>query len=170
MFDHIGRKIQILAIVLCALGITASVVTGIVYISAIDSPDARRVWAGILFMFLGSLLSWVSTFVLYGFGHLIENSDTLVAHTMTQPAIPANHIPANTASAPKAAQKPAPEETPQSTTFKEKIKKVPTLTLKDIIQNPKEHLFGEKELQLIREELASRIIREELASRENAQK
>lgn len=164
MFDHIGRKIQILAIVLCALGITASVVTGIVYISAIDSPDARRVWAGILFMFLGSLLSWVSTFVLYGFGHLIENSDILVSQTMVQPAQPTYNVLANTASDPKAAQKPAPEETPkkapaeapQETAFKEKIKKIPTSTLEEIIQNPNEHLFGEEKLRLIRKELQAR--------------
>lgn len=29
---------------------------------------------GILTMVLGSLLSWVSSFVLYGFGEIVENS------------------------------------------------------------------------------------------------
>lgn len=32
------------------------------------------VWAGLAVIIIGSLLSWVSSFVLYGFGELVVNS------------------------------------------------------------------------------------------------
>ena len=162
MYDNIGEKIQKLAGVFCALGIIGSIVTGIVLIVQ------HSVGLGILCMILGSLLSWVSTFVLYGFGHLIENTDVLVARTKTPSSKPMQSTYTKAASAPITVQEPTsaetpakatketPTETPQNTTFEEKIKKIPTLTLEDIIQNPKDHLLGEKELQLIREELQAR--------------
>ena len=36
------------------------------------------IFVGFLFMLLGSLLAYVSSFALYGFGQLIENSDEIV--------------------------------------------------------------------------------------------
>ena len=74
MFDNIGSKIKSLAQVVCWIGIVASVIGGF---SIIVSND-EAVVVGLLTMVLGAVGSWVGSFVLYGFGQLIENSDTLV--------------------------------------------------------------------------------------------
>lgn len=74
MFDNISEKIKMLAKVVCWLGIIVCIITGIVLMTI----DESLVLAGILTAVLGSLLSWVSSFVLYGFGQLVENSDILV--------------------------------------------------------------------------------------------
>ena len=71
MFDNIGEKIKILAKVICWVGIIASVVAGCVLMGMAGD-------LGILLLLLiasvGSLLSWVSSFVIYGFGELVSNS------------------------------------------------------------------------------------------------
>ena len=80
MFNNIGEKIKTLAIIITILGIVASVISGIAFIvsSIVDSYDVSRLAAGIILgvltMVVGSLLSWISSFLLYGFGELIENS------------------------------------------------------------------------------------------------
>ena len=73
MFDNIGGKIKTLAKVVCWIGIIACIITGIVLMAT----DEELVLAGILTAAGGSLLSWVSSFVLYGFGQLVENSDII---------------------------------------------------------------------------------------------
>ena len=73
MFDNIGDKIKTLAKVVCWIGIIACIITGIVLMAT----DEDLVLAGILTAVLGSILSWVSSFVLYGFGQLVENSDII---------------------------------------------------------------------------------------------
>ncbi len=78
MFTNIGRKIQMLAKVLCWIGIAASCIYGIIVIVSGTSISrylgggGSLVLAGVLIMLLGSLLSWVGSFVLFGFGELIE--------------------------------------------------------------------------------------------------
>lgn len=74
MFDNIGGKIKTLAKVICWLGIIASVIIGFVLMV----QDEDTAFVGILIMILGSLGSWISSFMTYGFGQLIENSDILV--------------------------------------------------------------------------------------------
>lgn len=90
MFNNIGRKIKGLAKFICWVGIILSVLAGIVIILggassrsfesgyngerfAISSAGGSIV-AGILVIVLGSILSWVGSFVLYGFGELVDNS------------------------------------------------------------------------------------------------
>lgn len=83
MFNNIGEKIKTLAIIITILGIIASVISGIAFIvsSIVDSYDVSRLAAGIILgvltIVVGSLLSWISSFLLYGFGELIENSTIL---------------------------------------------------------------------------------------------
>ena len=86
MFDNIGGKIKGLAKIICWIGIIACVITGIALISDASKgdryyryTDGGEVFAGILVMILGSVLSWVGSFVLYGFGELVENSAKLVS-------------------------------------------------------------------------------------------
>lgn len=74
MFDNIGSKIKTLAQVICWIGIIASIIIGFVLMV----QDEDTVFIGILTMILGSLGSWTGSFITYGFGQLIENSDILV--------------------------------------------------------------------------------------------
>jgi len=74
MFDNIGDKIKTLAAIICWIGIIASICVGGRIISAVE--DAILI--GFIVMILGSLFSWVGSFITYGFGQLIENSDKLV--------------------------------------------------------------------------------------------
>ena len=74
MFDNIGSKIKTLARIVCWLGIIISVISGL----AIMVSNEETIFVGTLIILLGSIGSWIGSFVLYGFGQLIENSDTLV--------------------------------------------------------------------------------------------
>ena len=74
MFDNIGGKIKALAQVVTWIGIIASIISGI----AIISIDDEMIFVGLMVMIFGALSSWASSFVLYGFGQLVENSDKLV--------------------------------------------------------------------------------------------
>lgn len=85
MFSNIGGKIKGLAKFICWLGIIISVVAGIVLIiSARHSDgyysytDTNMIIVGIIVMVFGSVLSWIGSFVLYGFGELVDNSSKLV--------------------------------------------------------------------------------------------
>lgn len=64
------RKSKLLRHFFCWGGIIASVIGGIILITL----DEDLVWAGLAVIIIGSLLSWVSSFVLYGFGELVVNS------------------------------------------------------------------------------------------------
>ena len=73
MFSNIGKKIKELAQVFCWIGIIASLISGIVVIS-IDDDHAL---AGIMIIVIGALLSWISSFTLYGFGELIDQTQEI---------------------------------------------------------------------------------------------
>ena len=108
MFNNIGRKIKTLAKVLCWLGIIASVISGIVmvltgvalnstsvirgYGATVDAElgGAAAVVGGIVMMVVGSLVSWIGSFCMYGFGQLVENSDirTRVALQQSKKELP----------------------------------------------------------------------------------
>ena len=77
MFTNIGKKIKVLAIVLTVIGILAYVIIGVIIIANSRHND-ELVVIGIAIMIIGSLMSWLSSFILYGFGQLIDNSDILV--------------------------------------------------------------------------------------------
>lgn len=76
MFSNIGGKIKGLAKVFTWIGIIASVISGI---AMMLMDDDIFLFIGLIIMIAGSLLSWISSFMLYGFGHLVENSDKLVS-------------------------------------------------------------------------------------------
>lgn len=65
MFNNIGQKIKTLAKVLCWIGIVFSVITGL-------ASMALNPVAGILVAALGVLVSWIGSFLSYGFGELID--------------------------------------------------------------------------------------------------
>lgn len=72
LFDNIGAKIKIIAKVLFGLGVVAGLV-----IAYFVSQKGNDNLAMIVF-FVGILISWFSTYLLYGFGELVDNSQKIV--------------------------------------------------------------------------------------------
>lgn len=79
MFDNIGRKIKKLAEINTIIGIGASFLGGILMLFM-----TTQFLRSFLVFLLGSIASWIGSFVLYGFGQLIENTDILVAESKKQ--------------------------------------------------------------------------------------
>lgn len=75
MFSNIGGKIKNLAVVITWIGIITSVIFGIMMMA---TGYGEMVFIGFLVALVGSLLSWIGSFLLYGFGQLIENTDAIV--------------------------------------------------------------------------------------------
>lgn len=73
MFDNVGGKIKGVAQLVTWLGIIASVIGFMVLVGNEDTT-------GLAFavLIVGCIGSWLSSLTLYGFGQLIENSDSLV--------------------------------------------------------------------------------------------
>ena len=69
MFANIGGKIKGLARAVCWIGIIFSVIMGFVNIASGSSVMAASGW---VILILGPLFSWIGSFVLYGFGELID--------------------------------------------------------------------------------------------------
>lgn len=96
MFNNIGSKIKTLAQVVCWLGIVICVIVGIVLMA----QDEETVGIGLVVMIFGSLFSWIGSFMTYGFGQLVENSDILVSqnkNTIAHPT-PTNDVVLNNSS------------------------------------------------------------------------
>ena len=72
MFTNIGQKICFLAKTLCWLGLILSLIIGSASLAMAESGIA--IYFSILIMIFGPLLSWVGSFVLYGYGELIEST------------------------------------------------------------------------------------------------
>ena len=70
MFDNIGSKIKGLASIITWIGIIISVILGIVLMCL----GKTFVIVGLCVLFFGALMSWISSFLLYGFGELIERT------------------------------------------------------------------------------------------------
>ena len=68
MFDNIGKKIKGLASFITTVGIFVSVVTMLGLLSV------SRAGIAILIGIAGSLISWLSSFLLYGYGELIDKT------------------------------------------------------------------------------------------------
>ena len=74
MFYNMGKKIRALAVTLCWIGIGVFVISGLVAIClGFASHTLGLIALGILVLILGPLFSWLSIFVLYAFGDLVEN-------------------------------------------------------------------------------------------------
>lgn len=70
MFNNIGKKIQTLAKVVTVLGMILSVIIGIC--SGVIAGGAAGAISAIVVIAVGCLASWIGSFVLYGFGEIIE--------------------------------------------------------------------------------------------------
>ena len=67
MYDNIGSKIKGLAMVICALEVTACVIGGLVLLA----ETGELIFA--LLLLFGPVVAWVSSWLLYGFGEGIEH-------------------------------------------------------------------------------------------------
>lgn len=88
MFDNIGGKIKALAKFITWLGIAGSAIAGIAIISSGSQMpryygDNTMAIPGLLTIVLGSLFSWLGSFLLYGFGELIEQT-TMVNQNLSK--------------------------------------------------------------------------------------
>lgn len=75
MYDNIGEKIKGLAKVMFIVEAIAAVIGGLVLL--VDKFLA----IGLLTLFLGPVVAWVSSWLLYGFGELIDNACIIAANT-----------------------------------------------------------------------------------------
>ena len=74
MFSNIGEKIKTLAKVVCWIGIVASFGGGIAILVNSKGRSGVLIFLGFMTMVVGSLLSWIGSFFIYGFGELIERT------------------------------------------------------------------------------------------------
>ena len=80
MYTNVGKKIKTLAKVLAWIGIIASVIGGIVMMTAgVNITDfsgrtssASGVVPGLIMMVVGAVGSWLGSLCLYGFGELVD--------------------------------------------------------------------------------------------------
>ena len=76
MFDNIGAKIKTAAKIFCLIGIFFSIIGSFgLMVFSVGNTTVPNVLLAILMAALGSLLSWLGSFGIYGFGELVENSD-----------------------------------------------------------------------------------------------
>ena len=76
-YDNIGGKIKSLAKVAFIVEAIAAVISGLVMFA----EDDDMFLIALLVAIVGPIVAWVGSWLLYGFGQLVENSDTLVKNT-----------------------------------------------------------------------------------------
>ena len=69
MYDNIGGKIKGLAKTMFIVEAIGAVITGIVLLATNDD----LIFAGLLTLFCGPIIAWISSWVLYAFGELVED-------------------------------------------------------------------------------------------------
>ena len=72
-YENIGDKIKGLAQMAFVVEAIAAVIAGI----ALMISDEDLILYGLLVLIAGPIIAWVSSWLLYGFGQLIENSDII---------------------------------------------------------------------------------------------
>ncbi|MDR1330238.1 MAG: zinc ribbon domain-containing protein [Oscillospiraceae bacterium] len=84
MYNNIGKKIKGLAVFFAWLGMIGSIIYGIIMLmQGVNYGSDAMSGLGLLLMVAGSVISWLSSWVLYGFGELIENTAKIAAQRQT---------------------------------------------------------------------------------------
>ena len=105
MYENIGKKIKCAAKVAAAIIAIASIVVGICLM--VDWSDDVS-WYGLGLLIVGPLNAWLSSWMLYGFGEIIDHLATIAANTGKLRSIAGSN--ASAAPAPKTASAaPAPK-------------------------------------------------------------
>ena len=76
MWDNIGSKLQKLAKVVCWLGIIVSVISGIVFMTQ------NQIVIGLVYLILGSVMSWIGSWSIYGLGLVVEKVENGLIYTV----------------------------------------------------------------------------------------
>ena len=86
MFNNIGGKIKGLATAMTIIGFVIFGIIGLMFIlgSLAYGDEAAFVGmiGGVLTIVIGCFISWIGSFLMYGFGELIENSEIIAINTM----------------------------------------------------------------------------------------
>ena len=78
-FDNIGKKIKELVKTLFIIEVIIYIIVGIILIAI----NKNLVSAALLIMLVGPIIAWISSWLLYGFGQLIDNTDIIVKNLCT---------------------------------------------------------------------------------------
>lgn len=83
MYNNIGKKIKLAAKIIGGLGIFTSVIWGLILISQAFGywGEPIFIFMGLMVMAVGGFFSWAGTWLLYGFGELIENVAVIAENT-----------------------------------------------------------------------------------------
>ena len=111
MFQNIGKKIKTVAIVIMITGILLAVLGGLV--AFFEEYSVGNIFSAFLTFLtvagLGILFSWLSVFILYGFGELVDQS---MAMTQRQEEI-LRLLKEQRGTAPRQEERPQPSVRPQ---------------------------------------------------------
>lgn len=86
MFNNIGGKIKGLATAMTIIGFVIFGIIGLMFILGSlaygDEEAFVGMIGGVLTIVIGCFISWIGSFLMYGFGELIENSEIIAINTM----------------------------------------------------------------------------------------
>lgn len=91
MWDNIGEKIKALAKVIAWVGIIGSIISGIVLFKISSIGGGLYVGLGFAAIIGGSLISWISSWFMYGFGELLYNSE-IIKYNTSKSENKTNHV------------------------------------------------------------------------------
>lgn len=91
MYNNIAGKIKLLAKIGFIVETIAIVIAGIGILLTDD--EVINILTGVLVMVMGPFAAWASSWVLYGFGELIENTAKLVSNNKTNSPTSNNDLP-----------------------------------------------------------------------------
>ena len=89
MYDNIGEKIKGLAKAAFIVEAIAAAIMGITILAS----DEDLIFTGLLVLLVGPIIAWVSSWLLYGFGELIDRVCEIAKNTRTSqntPTVTAN--------------------------------------------------------------------------------
>lgn len=78
MFDNIGVKIKRLVFIIFIIEAVISILYGLIYIIVFKNMFY------LLICIIGPFVAWISAFLLYGFGELVDNSSKIKSDTEDQ--------------------------------------------------------------------------------------
>ena len=80
MYRNIGKKIKGMAVAIFILETVALVIAGLCMILA-SNWEMPLIIAGALVIVIGPIVSWICTWLLYGFGELIDKTCDIARNT-----------------------------------------------------------------------------------------
>jgi len=81
MYNNIGKKIKTLAIVFAIIEAAGSIIGGLVLLVEALDYDEDMIPVALLLLIVGPLFAWISSWMFYGFGELIEKVTIIARNT-----------------------------------------------------------------------------------------